>query len=70
MNTWASVDGTVWEGLGGVALLEGVCHWGMDFEVSKTPIIISVLPLWLLLVNQDMSSLSPATRPLLYHHWL
>ena len=26
LNTWASVSGTVWEGLGGVALLEEVHH--------------------------------------------
>jgi hypothetical protein len=29
------VNGTVWEGLGGVALLEEVCHWEVSFEVSK-----------------------------------
>lgn len=27
--------GSVWEELGGVALLEEVCHWGCGFEVSK-----------------------------------
>ena len=26
LNAWFPVDGTVWEGLGGVALLEEVCH--------------------------------------------
>ena len=32
---------TVWEGLGGVALLEEVCLWGPSFEVSKTLTISS-----------------------------
>lgn len=27
LNVWFLVSGTVWEGLGGVTLLEVVCHW-------------------------------------------
>jgi hypothetical protein len=33
--------GTVWERSGGVALLEDVCHWQSDFEVSKAQAIPS-----------------------------
>lgn len=33
LNTRFPVGGTVWEGVGGVALLT-VCHWG-GFEASK-----------------------------------
>jgi hypothetical protein len=29
------VGRTVWEGLGGVVLLEEVCHWRVGFEVSE-----------------------------------
>jgi hypothetical protein len=28
LNSWSSVGWTIWEGLGGMALLEEVCHWG------------------------------------------
>ena len=28
--------GTIWWGLEGVASLEGVCHWGVSFEVSNS----------------------------------
>ena len=35
LNVWSSVGGTVWKELGGVALLEKVGHWEVDFEVSK-----------------------------------
>jgi hypothetical protein len=38
LNTWSLVGGTVWEGLGGVALLKIVCYYlGTGFEVSKKP---------------------------------
>jgi hypothetical protein len=32
MYSWFPVGGTVWEGLGGVALKE-MCHWGTGSEV-------------------------------------
>ena len=35
-NAWSLVGRTVREGLGGVALLEKVCHW-RTLEVSKAP---------------------------------
>ena len=55
MNTLYSilVYGTVWEGRGGVALLEEVCHWGAGFEVSKASHIPSAL---LPHAYQDVSS--------------
>jgi hypothetical protein len=31
LNACSAVGRTVWEGLGGVALLEEVCHWGWAF---------------------------------------
>ena len=39
LNDWLSVGGAVWEGLGDVALLEEVCHWG--WEVSRAHAIPS-----------------------------
>ena len=46
LNTGAPVDGTAWEGLGGVDLLDEVCY-GVGFKLQKTPVIPSVssLPL-------------------------
>jgi hypothetical protein len=47
LNAWASVSGTVWEGLGGVALLEEVCHWRWALSFPK-PCQAQFLPLsWL-----------------------
>lgn len=43
------IGGTVWEGVGGVVLLEEICHWGMGFEVSK----YSHLPRCLCLLLMD-----------------
>jgi hypothetical protein len=41
LNAWCSVGGSVWEGLGGMTLLEEVCHWGVSFEVSKVYAFLS-----------------------------
>ena len=30
LDAFSTVGGTIWEGLGGVALLEGVCHSQVD----------------------------------------
>ena len=27
LSAWVPISGTVWEGLGGVALWEELCHW-------------------------------------------
>jgi hypothetical protein len=35
LNAWLSGSGTSQEGLGSMAMLEGVCHWGVGFDVSK-----------------------------------
>ena len=41
LDTWCPVGGAVWEGLGGAALQEEVCHWGAGFENSKPPSMCS-----------------------------
>jgi hypothetical protein len=43
LNAWATVGGTVWEGLGDAASLVEVCPWEwVDFEVQKTRVIPSI----------------------------
>lgn len=41
LNPWSLFSGTVWEGLGGVTLLDKVCHWGVGFGISKGHVIPS-----------------------------
>lgn len=35
MNAWVPGDGPIWEKLGGVALLEEICHWGQALMFQK-----------------------------------
>lgn len=62
MNTWSPVGMSSGEGLGGLALLEELCHklWVLEFKYSK---LFPVRSLFLLLMKQDLSS-----QPLLQHH--
>lgn len=48
-------SGTIWKGLGSVALLQVVCPWGWDLRFQKTHAIssISFSALWL---SQDVNS--------------
>lgn len=60
LNTWSPVAGTIWKGLGGVALMEQICHRAGS-EVSKASFHPQYIPC-LLLTIQDVSSQFP------YHH--
>ena len=42
LDTWSLVSKAVWEELGSVALLEEVCHWGVDLKVSKDSAMFNV----------------------------
>jgi hypothetical protein len=49
LTIWSSVSGTVWEGLGGVALFKDMCPWGQVLRFQKTcviPSVVSLLPLY------------------------
>ena len=61
LNAWSPVHGTIWEGLGGVAFLEDVCHSSVDFGVSKTQPVPVSLSLFLLSADPDveLSATSP-----------
>ena len=39
LNAWLPVGRTIWEGLGGVALLEEVCHWGWALRFHKPTLL-------------------------------
>ena len=51
MNARSPVGGTVWKGLGGMALLEGVCYWewALRFQVLNSQLD---LLFYLMLVDQ------------------
>jgi hypothetical protein len=61
-NALSTVNGTIWEGLGGVALLEKVCQL-LGFGVSKAHTRLSshILSIWLLFVDQEASSQLPCS---------
>lgn len=52
LNTWSSVDGTVWEDFGHAAMLEEVCHWGQCLKLNPPAALRSPF----LLVIQNVSS--------------
>lgn len=47
LNTWSSVGGAVWEGLGGVVLLKEWCHRGKTLRFQKSHVILSSLSLFI-----------------------
>ena len=67
LNAWSLVAGTVWEGLGGVAMLEEVWHWRLTLRVQRLQLFptSSLSVSWL--VSQQRSS-----QLVLQHHacWL
>lgn len=67
LNAWSLVAGTVWEGLGGVAMLEEVWQWRLSLRVQRLKLFpsSSLSVSWLL--SQQRSS-----QLLLQHHacWL
>ena len=54
LNTWLQYRETIWEGAGGVALLE-VCHWEWALRFQK-PMPFHVSSLCLLRVDLDLTS--------------
>jgi hypothetical protein len=71
-DTWFPVGGTFWEGPGGVALLEEVCHWEKASEVFKRGFHPTPIPSMLSLLSAFRSRCElraiPTTTPVLCHH--
>lgn len=42
LNVWSPVNGTIWEQLRSLSLLEEVCHWRQGLRFQKTPTIPSL----------------------------
>lgn len=64
LTIWYPVGRIVWKWLGGVSLLENMCHWGWDLRFQKTSAFHTMHPC-LLLVDQAVSS----QLFLLLSHW-
>lgn len=54
LNPWFPISRTVWEGSGGVTLMEGLCHGKQVLRIQK-PMPFSVSSLYLVFVDQDVS---------------
>ena len=65
LNAWSPVSGTVWEGLGGVVLLEDVLSLGADYEVSKAQAIPSSLSLTMYVYQNVRKLVAIAPAPCL-----
>ena len=61
LNAWFPADGTVWEGLGGMALLEEVCHCGGGALRFQKLMAFPAGSLCLMAVDQDVSCSSSTT---------
>lgn len=62
LSVWFLICRTVQGGLGAVALLEEVCHWGVSFEVSKPYLRRPSLPL------PSVCGSAVSSQLLLQHH--
>ena len=62
LNVWCPVGGTVWKGLGGMTLLEEVCHsgWGLKFQKPMPGPVSVSLPA---LTDQDVKVSVTAPAP-------
>lgn len=62
LNTWSPTDGTVWGGLGGLALLEKLCLWvwALKFKSVPHPRHFPFPPCFMLMV-QGVSSGLPSS---------
>ena len=66
LTAWSPAGGTVWEGLGGMALLEEVCHWRWVLRFQKPMLFhlalfasLSASHLW---IRCKLSATIPAPR--------
>lgn len=41
LTIWPLIAGTVWKGLGGLAMVEEVCQWGQVLRFQKTLVCLT-----------------------------